>query len=369
MKCIFSDRAGTIIVCSVTVIFILTSCRSNPTQSSTPVSGSTHAFLLPMLLSETVPTGTIQVEPLSKPAATADPMHFVLPTPGEAPVSAWRPPLYPIPWALSPFDHFYFSRPLGADEVNWPVSDYRYGIAAGAQYTHTGIDIPADNNIPVLAAGPGTVVWAGWGLFTNEPGNEDDPLGKAVAIRHDFGFQDQPLYTVYAHMRNIYVMVGQRVETGDLLGRVGETGHATGPHLHFEVRVGANDNYTTRNPELWMVPPEGWGVLVARITDLYDEPLDNTSLSIESQETGQRWHLKTYRQSAVNSDPYYRENFVLSDLPAGKYMIQMAYGKYYYLIQCEIFPGRVTFIRFQGILGFSIKPPPQPSIEIAPAAP
>ena len=79
--------------------------------------------------------------------------------------------------------------------------------------------------------------------------------------------KDQTLYTVYAHMSKIIAVVGQHVETGDVLGLVGDTGVTTGPHLHFEVRLGGNTFYNTYNPELWMAPPQGWGVLVGRLTD------------------------------------------------------------------------------------------------------
>ena len=59
--------------------------------------------------------------------STPPPLRFDLPTPGSEPVSGWRPPLYPVPWAVSPYDHFYFARPIGADNVNWPLAQYRYG--------------------------------------------------------------------------------------------------------------------------------------------------------------------------------------------------------------------------------------------------
>ncbi|MDD2695676.1 MAG: hypothetical protein PHD58_07120, partial [Anaerolineales bacterium] len=49
--------------------------------------------------------------------ATQGPLRFVFPTQAPEAVSAWRPPLYPIPWAPTPFDHFFFSRPIAADEI------------------------------------------------------------------------------------------------------------------------------------------------------------------------------------------------------------------------------------------------------------
>mgnify|MGYP001495107884 FL=1 len=125
---------------------------------------------------------------------------------------------------------------------------------------HTGIDIGASKGTPIMAAAAGTGVWADWGLVSGSP-NENDPYGKAVAIKHDFGWNGKRLYTVYAHMDRIDVIAGQVVQAGDQLGLVGETGNTTGPHLHFEVRVKSNSFFSTLNPELWLAPPHGWGGL------------------------------------------------------------------------------------------------------------
>ena len=131
---------------------------------------------------------------------------------------------------------------------------------------HTGVDIDAPTGTPVIAAASGKVVWVGFGLFSVK-GNTADPYGLAVAIRHDFGLNGKRLYTIYAHMRAINVIDGQQLNAGDQIGEVGSTGATTGPHLHFEVRLGRNYFFDTRNPELWMAPPQGRGVLAARITD------------------------------------------------------------------------------------------------------
>jgi murein DD-endopeptidase MepM/ murein hydrolase activator NlpD len=105
-----------------------------------------------------------------------------------------------------------------------PVGD-RFG-PRGDRF-HAGIDVPAPTGTPVAAAGSGRVVFAapsgsGW--------------GRMVLIAHGDGVR-----TRYAHLSRIAVRVGQRVATGSIVGRVGATGEATGPHLHFEVLVrGAN---------------------------------------------------------------------------------------------------------------------------------
>jgi len=88
---------------------------------------------------------------------------------------------------------------------------------------HAGIDLIAPAGAPVAAAGAGRVVWAGsraggWGLL--------------VVVAHSHGVR-----SMYAHLSRVDVRLGQYVTTGQRLGRVGATGDATGPHLHFELRV------------------------------------------------------------------------------------------------------------------------------------
>ena len=95
-----------------------------------------------------------------------------------------------------------------------------------SQYFHAGhvaIDIAADFGAPVVAAAAGKVVWSGW---------RNDGGGNEVWISHG------NLYTRYCHMSAILVSAGQYVSRGQQVGRIGMTGWATGPHLHFEVWVG-----------------------------------------------------------------------------------------------------------------------------------
>jgi len=294
---------------------------------------------------------------------TLEPFRFDLPTPGAPPVSGWRPPLYPVPWALSPYDHFYFTRPIAADQVNWPLADYRYGAIFTPPYIHTGVDIDAPQGTPILAAGPGTIVWADWGLLLESPGDHSDPYGQAVVIRMDFGYKGQQLFTVYAHMSKIIAIVGQHVNTGDVIGLVGSTGHTTGPHVHFEVRLGVNSFYYTYNPELWMVPPEGWGVLVGRITNANNDTLQQLEVTVRNVSTNKSWLIKTYGPGPVNHDPVYNENLVLSDLPAGLYKVTFSYKGKTQQDWMNIYPGQTTYFTFRGTSGFNVAPPPTPKVE------
>lgn len=86
---------------------------------------------------------------------------------------------------------------------------------------HAGIDITAELGSRIHAAAPGTVVYSGW----------IRSYGQVVKIEHANGF-----VTLYAHNQQNLVEVGEDVESGQLIAMVGRSGHATGPHVHFEVR-------------------------------------------------------------------------------------------------------------------------------------
>ena len=343
----------------VLIITILIGCTPS---APTPETGSTPTAVI---AGETATEAPAAIAAQVK--STIVPFRFVVPTPGAEPVTGWRPPLYPVPWAVSAYDHFYFARPIAADNVNWPLAEYRYGGVFFANVVHTGVDIDADEGAPILAAGPGTVMSADWGLYTEAPGNIGDPYGQAVVIHHDFGYKGQALYTIYAHMSQIIAVVGQHVETGDVLGLVGDTGATTGPHLHFEVRLGDNTFYKTYNPELWMAPPQGWGVLVGRITDEKGDILHQYPVDVRPMPSGVPLRkVLTYALGAANGDPYYQENLVLSDLPEGLYKINFEYKEKKHQFWLNIYPGQITYFTFTDKDGFQIALPPVPTLDFLP---
>jgi murein DD-endopeptidase MepM/ murein hydrolase activator NlpD len=252
------------------------------------------------------------------------PLVFVFPTPVvfQAPDN-WRPPVIGVPLSIRAEDHFWFARPIASDSVNYPLGSYRYGSDYfGQMNIHAGIDIDAAPFTPILAAGPGRVVWAGWGLFNFQPGFLEDPYGIAVAIVHDFGYHNEPLYTLYAHMEAHDVFVGQEVQTGEVIGWVGNTGNSTGPHVHFEVRTGQNDYYHTRNPELWIAPYAGWGVLAGRLESRSGLLIPSSSVDIYTARGRFVHTVYTYGPRVAIPDNAWQENFAISDLPAGAYRLR-----------------------------------------------
>lgn len=273
------------------------------------------------------------------------------------PAEASRPPSYKAPLQLRPEDHFWFDRPIPSNAVNWIDSSYRYGgDYSDDMVYHSGADFPAKTDTPVLAVADGVVNWAGYGLF-NHTYSTLDPYGKAVSIRHDFGYLGQPLYTAYGHLKRIDVKAGQRVIAGQQIGIVGMTGKASGPHLHFEVRVGEDDYYHTRNPELWIVPPQGYGVLAGRIETSDQWPLPVYSFLLKRLETGKSLTLLTYGGNVTHFDDLYRENFVASDLPAGTYLIDTWVWWRHYSFTVNIEPGMTTYVVIRSGSQPMINPP------------
>jgi murein DD-endopeptidase MepM/ murein hydrolase activator NlpD len=104
----------------------------------------------------------------------------------------------------------------------------RGGVKSQGIHGYNGIDIAAPVGTSVMSSAAGTVIIArtsgyngGYGLY--------------IAVKHDNGTQ-----TLYGHLSRVNVSVGQRVDRGEVIGAVGNTGRSTGPHLHFEVRGAKN---------------------------------------------------------------------------------------------------------------------------------
>ncbi|MEI6487245.1 MAG: peptidoglycan DD-metalloendopeptidase family protein [Sphingomonadales bacterium] len=101
----------------------------------------------------------------------------------------------------------------------------RFHPVLGFSRMHKGVDFGASTGEPIMAAGGGTVSFAGW----------HGGHGRYVMIRHN-----KELATAYAHMSRIDVKPGQHVAQGQRIGAVGSTGLSTGPHLHYEIWLRGN---------------------------------------------------------------------------------------------------------------------------------
>jgi murein DD-endopeptidase MepM/ murein hydrolase activator NlpD len=102
---------------------------------------------------------------------------------------------------------------------------YRLTSPFGARWgrMHNAIDMAGPTGTPIYAPADGVVISAGWA----------SGYGRLIKIQHEFGIE-----TRYGHLNAIRVQVGQRVSRGERIGDMGNSGRSTGPHLHYEIRVG-----------------------------------------------------------------------------------------------------------------------------------
>ena len=126
--------------------------------------------------------------------------------------------------------HIPAIQPISSKYLKTMASGYGYrrDPIYGTSKFHEGMDFSSAIGTPVYATGAGTVKSAGW----------ESGYGNSIDIDHGFNY-----LTRYAHLSQILVKPGQAVKRGDLIGKVGNTGKSTGPHLHYEVRYrGAPQN-------------------------------------------------------------------------------------------------------------------------------
>ena len=116
-----------------------------------------------------------------------------------------------------------FANPVKAGYRFTSPYGYRRDPKTGGRRMHNGVDFAGPVGTPLYATADGIVTHAGW----------SSGYGRLVKIRHEFGIE-----TRYDHQNQIRVKVGQRVSRGQRIGDMGASGRVTGPHLHYEVRVG-----------------------------------------------------------------------------------------------------------------------------------
>lgn len=130
---------------------------------------------------------------------------------------------------------------LGTGRFAWPVPHfYRVSSSFGprGRRHHDGIDIPAPRGTPIVAADTGVVIYSDNGIRG---------YGNMIVLAHG-----DDIFTVYAHNRKNKVRKGDRVEKGEGIAEIGNTGRSTGPHLHFEIRV----KNKVRNPAQFLMAKE-----------------------------------------------------------------------------------------------------------------
>jgi hypothetical protein len=244
-----------------------------------------------------------------------------------------------------PEEHLWLARPFAPRYQQLPAYSFLYGSDGGGRYRlHTGIDIGNPLGSPVLAGHNAEVYYAGTDAV-RVFGPQPDFYGKVVVLR--VARPDaKPIFVLYAHLNEVFVQTGARVHAGDVIGKVGMTGIAVGPHLHVEVRLSTPELENARNPELWLQPLAGRGVLAGRVSGPDGQPVTGAVVHLYRGDQLLRTSATYPDLEWINPDDAWQENFVFSDLPAGQYRMVVSDGKRNLAVNATVKAGEVAFAEF-----------------------
>jgi pyruvate/2-oxoglutarate dehydrogenase complex dihydrolipoamide acyltransferase (E2) component len=193
-----------------------------------------------------------------------------------------------------------------------------------------------------------------------------------VLIRHTQELNDQPVYSLYGHVSKVLVGEGQPVKAGDVIAEVGQAGIALGPHLHLEIRVGGTTYGDVRNPDLWVRPDPGYGVIAGRVIDAQGYMVPQQPIFLHRAEQPDRFWRQTftYPDNEVKSDTVWGETFTFADVPVGGYVLKTYFDGQLYTRPISVTNQATTFVLIQGALRPPTSTPSaQPPLEMGTATP
>ncbi len=220
----FASAAIAVGILAIVAIFAtsIRPIKSVPLTGGQPIPTQTP-ILIPTQAPTLIPTQAPTLIPTPTPAVTISALRL-----GEY---VWAPPAYGQADPESagqmlgpgvcqnPVSSF-----MGTGTFKWPTKRHTIsGYDYSPEIQHFGIDLASSSGDPVVAADGGVVVYAGWNNFG---------YGNIVVIDHGTGKQ-----SLYAHLSSVDVACGEHLEQGHPIGKIGSTGNATGPQLHFEIIV------------------------------------------------------------------------------------------------------------------------------------
>ena len=301
-----------------------------------------------------VPSEGLKLSPT--PTGTATPIPSPSPTPTPRILTPGRLWSNFQPQPASQADHFWVERPFLQSAANQLASpSYQFGSTAGSRYrTHHGIDISNVLGTPVQASAAGTVVHAGW----------DDPdilgpyggfYGNAVVIRLDRRLPvaggELDVYLLLGHLNEVLVEKGSHVEATQVVARVGMTGIAIGPHLHVEIRLGANTYLHSVNPYLWVKPTGNNGAVAVRILTADGHTWPAARVTLARFEGGRAvWarQIETYMDTEnIGPDPAWGENGAMGSVPPGLYYLVGRVNGEEIRAEVVVNAGETTFIELR----------------------
>ena len=261
-----------------------------------------------------------------------------------------------------PLRHTWFQRPIARTDQPHIDQTYRFGSTMGGNFqAHQGVEFNNPDGTPVHAIGDGAVVLAG----------EAESGALTVAIRHDRRLElagsrlpapgSRFVYSVYYHNSRLLVRAGDRVRAGDVIALVGNTGRATNDHLHLEIHALPVDSSAlavdpavryppyNANPELWIEPLPGTGVVAGQVHDSSGNPVPQARIygivKPEPRETPFSF-IETYGPRN-HRDPVYQEHFAIGDVPPGEYVLGVEIDGRRVYRRVQVAPGKVTWVVFE----------------------
>lgn len=342
---------------------------AEPVQVRRGIVAANQPVILPALEAEesggpvAAPALDTLVQPRIVPALEIAPIPDRL-TPTVTPVPvATVPPIVLEPgraWAsftpTSESTHFWIGRPFPASVPNQLAApSYQFGSTGGNRYRpHHGMDIANVMGTPVRAATSGEVVHAG----LDDPellGPYNNFYGNAVVIRLDRRLAvaggELDVFLLYGHLSQVNVSTGQRVQPDDIVGAVGMTGIAIGPHLHVEVRVGANTYENSVNPYLWVEPLDGGGAVAVRLLSADGRTWPRARVTLARfQGNIASWArvMEIYPDNeSINPNPAWGENGAMESVPPGTYYVVAVVNGERVAAEIVVNPGQTTFVELR----------------------
>ena len=293
----------------------------------------------------------------ASPTATVAPTLTPSPT---SPPPTLTPTATPVPCDPLTADYcivdgyFVFQRPIALPGTDTVDRGYPYGSThQGTRDPHHGVEFKNPKGTPILAAADGKVVYAGDDTVQSfSVWNWKGFYGNIVVLEHHFpGLPYDPLYTLYAHLSRIDVTIGQEVRAGEKIGEVGMSGTASGYHLHFEVRLAEQEYTSTLNPELWLIPHPGEGVLALQFLDSAGNRIRPLEIKVQyfpdpKKPSADDYYPEVYHPETINPSDIWQETAALGDLPAGRYRISFMWAGAVNERWVDVQDGKLTRVAF-----------------------
>ena len=249
--------------------------------------------------------------------------------------------------------HFRFQRPVLPADNPYLDQTYTYGSTMGGNFQqHQGVEFNVPEGTFIHAIGDGEVAFAG----------KAEAGALTVVIRHPEPVEGQVVWSTYFHSSKLLVEAGQSVRAGQEIARAGNTGRATNDHLHLEIHttpadadasvvVSPEERYPpfSRNPQLWIEPLPGTGVVAGRVFDSAGNPVAGARVygvrKPEPTETPFSF-AETY-EDRVNPDPVFAEHFAIGDVSAGTYVLGVEVDSAKVWKTVKVVEGKVTEVEFR----------------------